>query len=236
MNLRMAQQFRQKAAQLPTCVSTVLEGGCASGTVTLAAAIHLPFVVADGNVPSPSLNGQTYVPHTLLPVPFFGKCVNSRRFVPATRRPFAHRRMAASQRLRSIGHPVHISALKPNHTEGWEQCEQNKSQLLWRSASAWPHVVTRKQNRRFMAAGRVSWGPLSLTETQSQARLSVPQPTCCIAKRKTPVTDGTPVTNIQTPAGLTVYARHAVLGSWTQGSVLRSQHLKTKDIACSTRS
>ena len=232
----MDHQIRQKAAQFQTCDSAGLEGGCVSGTVTRAAAINLPFVVADGNVPSPSMNGQTYVPHTLLPVPFSPKCVSFRRSLRIARRVIAHQGTADARRLRAMAQLGHITALQPDHTEGWEQCEQNKSQLLWQSASAWPHVATRKQNRRFMAAGRGSWGPLSLTETRSQVRLSVPQPTCCIAKRKTPATDGTPVTNIQAPVGLTIYARFTVLGPRARGGVLRSQHLKTKDIACSTRS
>lgn len=232
----MAHQIRQKAAQHQTCVSAGLEAGCVSGRVPLVAAINLPFVAADGNVPSPSLNGQTYVPHSLLPVPFFGQCVSFRRSALIGRRGAAHRNAMSRPRLRAMGQPFHINALKPNQSEGWEQCEQNKSQLLWRSASAWPHVATRKQNRRFMVVGRGSWGPLSLTEIRSLVRLSVPQPTCCIAKRKTPATDGLSVTNIQTSSGLTIYARFTVLGPRARGGVLRSQHLKTKDIACSTRS
>lgn len=176
---------------------------------------------------TPSFRGQDRVSNTDLPALFFGRTADPRRQKPA-QSPVSPRLI-----LNNKARFRHLLFNSTRNQKGQYTCEFHEFSLRSQPVAGWQPAVIQPGNRRCLAA--VS----GLSELRFSARIrslalrSVQPATCCIARRKTTVTD-------------TGFPGRAPSRSSFDGTPLRGispatafsfvQNTKTEDVPCSTRS
>ncbi len=176
---------------------------------------------------TPSFRGQDRVSNTDLPALFFGRTAAPRRQKPA-QSPVSPRLI-----LNNKARFRHLLFNSTRNQKGQYKCESHESSLRSQLVAGWQPAVIQPGNRRCLAAVSGLSGLRFSARIRSLALRSVQPATCCIARRKTTVTD-------------TGFPGRAPSRSSFDGTPLRGispatafsfvQNTKTEDVPCSTRS
>lgn len=239
MKLRVTEANRQKAAQTGQGRIKALAGRSGSGSVSADRSTSMPALRANLLFRTPSSSGR-YVASSNRPSVFFSGLTSAETSagIPAqtlcVQQGSAQFETPGPGPLNPQGNSLHLSVQKRKNPEGWAGCRSTNSFPDWRCARGLQPVATRRANRPFMAAVQACSARLLSMQTPLSAQQPVLRATFFIARSKTAVTDLQP--HLRGHCGLSFIQQNTVSGPLARSGVLRSEHPKTKDIACSTRS